>query len=304
MPRPDIAILGIKYRRIPLVAIGRDVYLDTRLIISKLEELYPPSAAYPALSIPTPEARAISHLFSKFWNNSGLFFRASQVILSSITAIDATYLADRMSLFGVREGEKSWLSEDVLLEERPNAIFDLQNAMSFLENTLLADGRTWILKTDAPSLSDLEAIWVFIWVINVPGALPHDVVSREIFPRVFAWIEKFSDIVEAKKSRVESQTLKGDEAAEVIFSAPYAEADTQVDSTDIVVISENFKEGEFVALSPTDYGTTCEDKGKLAGVTSSEFVLQICTHGGSVRLHAPRQGFRIHHAEILVLGPN
>lgn len=103
MPQPDIAILGIKYRRISLVAIGQDVYPDTCLILSKLEELYPLSAIYLALSILTPEAIVISRLFSKFWNNSGLFFRASQVILSSITAIDATYLDDQMSLFGVCE---------------------------------------------------------------------------------------------------------------------------------------------------------------------------------------------------------
>jgi hypothetical protein len=37
LPRPDLARLGINYRRIPLLAIGCDVYLDSRLIIYALE---------------------------------------------------------------------------------------------------------------------------------------------------------------------------------------------------------------------------------------------------------------------------
>lgn len=39
MPRPDAARLGIGYRRIPILAISRDIYLDTRLQLQKLEKL-------------------------------------------------------------------------------------------------------------------------------------------------------------------------------------------------------------------------------------------------------------------------
>lgn len=41
MPRPDVEALGVSYRRIPLVAIGRDVFCDTLLITEKLDELFP-----------------------------------------------------------------------------------------------------------------------------------------------------------------------------------------------------------------------------------------------------------------------
>lgn len=41
MPRPDLALLPVNYRRIPVLAIGRDIYLDTRLILRKLETLFP-----------------------------------------------------------------------------------------------------------------------------------------------------------------------------------------------------------------------------------------------------------------------
>lgn len=73
MPRPDVARLGIAYRRIPLLSIGRDVYLDTRLILQKLEALYPPSAAHPPLSARTGEHAAIERLLSRYAVDGGLF---------------------------------------------------------------------------------------------------------------------------------------------------------------------------------------------------------------------------------------
>ena len=41
MPRTVLGQLGVKYRRIPIMAIGKDIYCDSRLMIEKLEELYP-----------------------------------------------------------------------------------------------------------------------------------------------------------------------------------------------------------------------------------------------------------------------
>jgi glutathione S-transferase len=41
--------MGITYRRIPILAIGRDVYADTSLIASTLERRYPASAGYGTL---------------------------------------------------------------------------------------------------------------------------------------------------------------------------------------------------------------------------------------------------------------
>ncbi|KAJ8119985.1 hypothetical protein ONZ43_g3191 [Nemania bipapillata] len=64
MPRPDVSLLGVSYRRIPLLSIGRDVYLDTRLILQKLDALYPPSAAHPGISGTSPEHAALEHLLS------------------------------------------------------------------------------------------------------------------------------------------------------------------------------------------------------------------------------------------------
>ena len=53
MPRPELSeTMGVTYRRIPILAIGRDVYADTSLIASTLERRYPASAGYGALFPP------------------------------------------------------------------------------------------------------------------------------------------------------------------------------------------------------------------------------------------------------------
>ena len=53
IPRPEVIdLLGIGYRRIPLLAIGNDVYCDTSLIVSQLEKRIPPSAEYASVFPP------------------------------------------------------------------------------------------------------------------------------------------------------------------------------------------------------------------------------------------------------------
>jgi glutathione S-transferase len=52
-PRPELLDrLGIRYRRIPVLAIGRDVYIDTSLIANALEKRFPESAGYSTIFPP------------------------------------------------------------------------------------------------------------------------------------------------------------------------------------------------------------------------------------------------------------
>ena len=50
LPRPDLADrLGVTYRRVPVLAIGRDVYCDSSLIAAVLERRYPASKGFGTL---------------------------------------------------------------------------------------------------------------------------------------------------------------------------------------------------------------------------------------------------------------
>jgi glutathione S-transferase len=147
LPRPDLNILGIKYRRIPLMAIGRDFYCDSRIILSKLEELFP-NSEMAALS---NDQKAIEKLLEIWSLEAGLFSRASQLIPTSMPLLnDAKFTKDREDYSG-----RSW-SKEQIAANRPEALATIRSAFKVMETILLADGRKWVLKTDQPTLADIE----------------------------------------------------------------------------------------------------------------------------------------------------
>jgi glutathione S-transferase len=154
MPRPDISSLGSSYRRIPLLTIGRDIYLDTRLILSKLEQLFPPSAQHPALSSGSLEHKATEKLLEHWAIDNGLFNHAAALIPSDIPLLkDPKFQKDREDYTG-----RSW-SKASVEKGRPEALVEIRNAFEFLEGTVLADGREWVLGGgEGPALADIEGM--------------------------------------------------------------------------------------------------------------------------------------------------
>lgn len=147
LPRPDLDSIGVRYRRIPVMAIGRDVYCDTRLMLDKLEQLFPEGS----LGASQPDQKAVQTLLEKWTIDAGLFTRASQLIPTSMPLLnDPKFTKDREDFSG-----RSWDKQQIE-EMRPEAIAHIREAFSFLERTLLADDREWVLKTARPSLADIE----------------------------------------------------------------------------------------------------------------------------------------------------
>ena len=147
MPRPDLQKIGVNYRRIPVMTIGRDVYCDTRIILRKLEQLFPDGR----LGASNEDHRALERLLEAWTIESGIFNRASQLIPADMPLLeDPVFQKDREDLSG-----RSW-SKESILKFRPEALSVIRDAFKLLETTLLADGRDWILKTDKPTLADIE----------------------------------------------------------------------------------------------------------------------------------------------------
>lgn len=129
------------------MAIGRDVYCDTRLILDKLEKLFPEGT----LGASQPDQRAVQKLLEKWTIDGDVFARASQLIPTSTPLLnDPKFTKDREDFSG-----RSWDKKQTEAM-RPEAVAHVRQGFSFLENTLLADDREWILKTQKPSLADIE----------------------------------------------------------------------------------------------------------------------------------------------------
>ncbi|KAK5628917.1 hypothetical protein RRF57_004632 [Xylaria bambusicola] len=304
LPRPDLSLLGVSYRRIPILAIGKDIYLDTRLIIQKLETLFPPGAAHPGISGAAggkPEHTALEDLISQRTIEGGLFGCGVQCFPASRFASDAALLRDRTALFtnadptkddenGKGAATPSPLSAEVMDKKRPAAVAVVRRWARWLEEGLLADGRDWILDSNGggagPSLADLEAIWVLLWV---SAALPSDIL--ESAPKVAAWLERFRGAVKAAEEEGPAPpSLKGEEAAKLLLASPFAEPEGEVQRN---MVEAGLVKGQPVKMWPTDYGSAHEDAGRLVVADDKEFVIESKGQLGSVRIHAPKYGFTI-----------
>lgn len=276
--------MGIQYRRIPVLAIGRDVYHDTRLIIDKLNALFPPSAEHPGLAASTPEHKALATLFSAWVTDGGIFNRAVQLIPTNLPIFkDPRFAKDRANMTG-----RSW-SQGANDSVKPEALAEIRTAIKFLEEGLLADGREWLLKSEGPTQVDLEAVWPLHWLTTMPGALPEDVASPKSFPKFFAWMERFQSAVKAGKAKTKYQKIMGDTAAEQAWAAEYAEEIGGVDEKDPAGV----KKGAEVLVSPTDSGVKHKDRGVLLALSGEEIVVEVKGDKGTVRVHTPRHGFRV-----------
>lgn len=144
MPRPDLEAIGVAYRRIPVLTIGKDIYCDTRIILQKLEELFPDGK----IGAPTLEGQAIQQLLS-IWHTEGpLFFKGVGAMPLQLFA-DPTFAKDREQMTG-----RPW-NIDAMAAVQPEAHVYIQSVFVFFEK-LLSDGREWIISTKQPSLADLE----------------------------------------------------------------------------------------------------------------------------------------------------
>ncbi|MCJ1388561.1 hypothetical protein MMC18_001408 [Xylographa bjoerkii] len=264
------------------MSIGRDIYCDTRLILEKLEAHFPDGA----LGATQPDQRAIEKLLEKWCIDGGIFNRASQLIPPEMPLLnDLKFKKDREDLSG-----RSWDKKNIT-EMRPEAISHIRDAFDFLETGLLADDREWILRTEKPSLADIEAIWPFHWLTGLKGALPPSFVSSKQFPKVFAWIDRFNKVIASTRASAPKPTiLKGADAVKHVTHAEFSEPEGQVVDDPL-----GLEKGQDVEVWPIDSGFKNHDRGALSALSSREVVIVTQTKigGKEVRIHHPRTNFRI-----------
>lgn len=276
------------------------MYLDTRLILQKLEALYPASAAHPPLSAAAsdPVGRALHSGLLSAWTNDagGLFWNGVFCMPADLPGTnDPRFLADRAEMMGLSRDAPSPISKEARAARRPEALCEIAEAMHLLESTLLAgEGRDWLMGTERPSLVDIEAVFVFVWLSVMPGALPKDTMGPVAFPRLHAWVARFVEAAgAAEKENGAPTTVGGDEAAKLVFGAAFAEAEGAVNGSNPVVVAEGLQKGDKVLVWPTDSGSGHKESGTLVSMTLKEIVLEAQGKGGSVRVHAPRHGYKV-----------
>jgi len=162
MPRTPLTALNIAYRRIPLLAIGADVYCDTRIILAQLETM-DFEGALPPLGGKSGEEKAIEWLLRRYTVDAGIFVRAASLIPSSMPAMnDDKFIKDREDFSG-----RSW-SKEARERGRGEGLVYIRDIFALVEGTLLADGREWVTATREPSLADIEGMLFMFRCSSLP----------------------------------------------------------------------------------------------------------------------------------------
>jgi hypothetical protein len=269
------------------------VYVDTRLILEKLESLFPSASAYgTTIRAPlTPSSKygaSVQALLSRFMIDGGGFATAAKLIPLDLPLLnDERFQKDREDFSGTR-----WTTS-AMAKGRPDALVAFKDAFMLVEK-LLDDESAWIAGTSleqGPTLADIEGVWLFSWLFGMKGAVD-DVATKEDFPKVFAWVARFEKAVKDAQAKIPKVVnIKGPEIEKAWETAGWGEESSmQVDERDPMKLRAD----EEVELFPADSGMNHKDKGRLIGLTPEEVVIEKRTPAGqAIRIHAPRRGFRV-----------
>lgn len=265
------------------MAIGKDIYIDSRLIISKLEALYPDSTLTPV----TAEQVGMRKLLENY-SDASLFNNAVKLMpyWSSAGLIqNKAFLDDRQKLMGGRR-----MTAENMQAGRPEGLQNMRQAFELMEKSFLADGRRWILGGEGPTVADIDAAWPFEWLIvdrGMKGALPKEQFGENIYPKTHAWIQRFmSEIKTARGKTAQPGKLNGEAISARVLDATSSSEPLTFDSNDAL----GFRAGDTVEVYPSDYGQAHKDRGTLIGLTVSEVVIR---NSKGLHLHFPRWNFRI-----------
>lgn len=262
MPKPDLVPLTGGFRRIPVLQIGADIYIDTVLIARVIEALHPTPAC-----IPAAQAGLIGVL--EAWAGRQFMF---QVLLPTFAALmphlPPEFLDDRAAM-------SPGLARDAISKGAPHALAQADLILDQLEHQFGA--RPFVLEGGF-SLAD-AAVFFPLWLFkNSPDLFAH-ITAR---PALAAWFERIENFGSGEVTPMAaSDALAVARASSPAPALPGLQALGDLElGTKIKVVAD-------------DYGIE-ECHGTLTHVSAER--VSLARHDadvGAIMVHFPRAGYRI-----------
>ena len=208
MPRKDLEALGITYRRIPLLSVGKDVYCDSSLIIDLVNDKIG--------QFQVPESPA-----DKAWESWGYdaFFEILTLIPLEILTDD--FVKDRQTVFPI-------LARSDYKQLRPSGVAALKSRLEFLEKKVLA--KYPHISGGKLGVADVHALWGLRWGLRDLGAEKEPGFGKDVFPKFWKLVES---LPEAKP-----ETLSSEDAIKTIKEAELTAGNVSVLKDDPLGIEE------------------------------------------------------------------
>ncbi len=159
MPRPLLKDnFNLTYRKIPVLAMGREVYCDTSLIIEALEHFFPESEGYQSLYPLAADGRnyrALIRGFASYWTDRPLFRITCGLMPASIWR--SSFGRDREGLIGHK------IDAEKLEKKLPENLSRLDQQLSMIEPLFENQNGGFVFSTPAPSLADISLYYQLEW---------------------------------------------------------------------------------------------------------------------------------------------
>jgi len=261
MPKPDLLPLTGGYRRIPVMQIGADIYLDSALIVRELERRFPTPTLFPAGDAGLGAALAL-------WTDRAMFQAVVAVVFGGLgDKVPEAFIRDREALSG-RPFDVAAMKAAV-----PHMTAQL-NAQVALIAEQLGDGRAF-LTGEKPGLADASAYYN-LWFIR--SAFPPAAAPFEADPLIAGWMARVKAIGHGERSSL----------------SPEAALDIARDAAPLpgtVAPQDAALAGKQVTVSADDYGRD-PIRGVLVGSSAHHVSLRReDPRVGETVVHAPRIGF-------------
>ncbi len=263
LPRPQLTPMTGAYRRIPVLQIGADVWCDTRLIVRKLEALFPDPPLVPS----GLEAAAES---MTQWADRHMFAATVPQVFTALGAmLPPQLMADRKKM-------RPDLDPAALAALVPDLKNELRVYAAGLDRTLAAGG---FLLGKTFSVADASVYHVLWFVRNAPDA--GAILAQ--FPGVQRWLAAIDGLGQGRREEMTP------EAALAIAKAAEPTTARRADPHD----PNGLAPGTQVAISSDDLPQNRFEGEVIALDIDEVVILRHDPECGAIALHFPRAGYRI-----------
>ncbi|KAJ9616689.1 hypothetical protein H2200_000408 [Cladophialophora chaetospira] len=302
MPRPILKDnFNATYRKIPMLAINRDIYIDTSIICEALEHRFPESSgsSYRSLYPPTISGarnRASIRGMVSYWFDRPLFRATCGLMPTAVW--QSRFGTDRAQLIGHK------LDPDKLRQKMPEMLSEVDMHCSMLEN-MLGDrtstaANPWIFDTERPSLADIALYVQLDWGLKnshgdyvenltagetrAPGDLTMDpVFNKERYPKLLHWFESVRSYLDANAAPQLMTKVDGrDDGAvstimqrlkELPITTEIPLLSTPAPAFESLDAQNGLVKGASVAIAPNDTGKGDATIGTLIAASPEEVVI-------------------------------
>jgi len=261
LPKPDLTPLTGGYRRLPVMQIGADIFIDSALIARELEQRFPEPRLFPGA--PAPWASVLVA-----WADQYLFWKAVRLAIGTAAdQLPEAFLHDRALM-----NKAEMLDPQAAKAELPQTRSQLLIALDWLESGLTA---TAFVAGESAGYADY-ALYPNLWFIQRSAP---ELIDAARYPKLNAWMNGI-----ASRGHGQRTELSAAEALAIAQSAEPQALGYLSDNDDV----SGIRVGDNISIT-AEYNGIESVEGCVIGINRERVsISREAPEVGRVTVHFPR----------------